>query len=315
LSYCCGPKACSVTLRNDALELPRLDLDFMEWFVSFWATYNTLVFSTGTNVLLALSIYLTLACGLLTVANAAFMALGAYTAALLTLEIGIPFGLALLAGIVLPAFVALLMGGPTLRLSGVYLAMATLAFGEVVRIVILNADHLTGGALGLNGIPQLTQGFHVAASLAVTLYLVLRLANSRVGRVMTAICQDETAAELVGVDVRAYKLLVFVLGAGLAGLAGGLNAHFTFFISPNEFGFERAVEILAMGVLGGTGSPWGAVIGGVLITLLPEVLRGLGQYRPLISGAVLIVVILYSPKGIWELLRRSGETVRAQTVT
>ena len=283
----------------------------MEWLIDFWATYNTLVFSTGTNVLLALSIYLTLACGLLTVANAAFMALGAYTAALVTLETGIPFGLALLAGVLLPALVALLIGRPTLRLSGIYLAMATLAFGEVVRIMILNSANLTGGALGLNGIPQLTQGFHVAASLAITLYLVIRLANSRIGRIMTAICQDETAAELVGVDVRAYKLLVFVLGAGLAGLAGGLNAHFTFFISPNEFDFERAVEILAMGVLGGTGSPWGAVIGGVLITLLPEFLRGLGQYRPLINGAVLIVVILYSPQGIWELLRSARGTARA----
>ena len=282
----------------------------MEWFISFWATYNTLVFSTGTNVLLALSIYLTLACGLLTVANAAFMALGAYTAALLTLEIGTPLGLALLAGVLLPALVALLIGRPTLRLSGIYLAMATLAFGEVVRIMILNADNLTGGALGLNGIPQLTQGFHVAAAVAITLYLATRLAHSRVGRIMTAICQDETAAELAGVDVRAYKLLAFVLGAGLAGLAGGLNAHFTFFISPDEFGFERAVEILAMGVLGGTGSPWGAVIGGVFITLLPEFLRGLGHYRPLINGAVLILIILYSPKGIWELLRRARGTAR-----
>ena len=120
---------------------------------------------------------------------------------------------------------------------------------------------------------------------------------------MTAIRQDETATELVGLNVRAYKLFVFVLGGALAGLAGGLNAHFTFFISPNEFGFERAVEILAMGVLGGTGSPWGAVIGGVLITLLPELLRGLGHYRSLFNGAILIVIILYSPQGIWDLLR------------
>jgi branched-chain amino acid transport system permease protein len=89
----------------------------------------------------------------------------------------------------------------------------------------------------------------------------------------------------------------------LAGLAGGLNAHFTFFISPNEYGFDRGVEILAMGVLGGTGSPWGAVIGGVLITLLPELLRGLGNYRPLINGLILIVIILYSPRGIWDLTR------------
>lgn len=275
----------------------------MEWFESFWATYNTLVLSIGTNVLLALSIYLTLTTGLLTVANAAFMGIGAYTAGLLTTQVETPFLIALLLAALLPAAVALLIGGPTLRLSGVYLAMATLAFGEVVRIFILNAENLTGGALGLNGIPQLTGGFEVALTVGLTLYIFLRLARSRIGMTMTAISQDETATELMGVNVRGYKLFVFVLGAALAGLAGGLNAHFTFFISPGEYGFERAVEILAMGVLGGTGSPWGAVFGGVLITVLPELLRGLGHYRPLINGVILILIILYSPKGIWELLR------------
>jgi branched-chain amino acid transport system permease protein len=181
--------------------------------------------------------------------------------------------------------------------------MATLAFGEVVRIILLNAENLTGGALGLNGIPQLTGSSHVAVALAATLYVTLRCARSHIGRVTMAISQDETATEVMGLNVRAYKLLAFVLGAALAGLAGGLNAHFTFFISPNEYGFERGVEILAMGVLGGTGSPWGAVIGGVLITLLPELLRGLGHYRPMINGVILIVIILYSPKGIWDLTR------------
>lgn len=282
----------------------------MEWLESFWATYSTLVLSIGTNVLLALSIYLTLATGLLTVANAAFMGIGAYTAGLLTTQLGMPFSIALILGSLLPALVALAIGRPTLRLSGVYLAMATLAFGEVVRILILNAEGLTGGALGLNGIPQLTQWFDVALAVALTLFVLLRLARSRIGRNMEAICQDETATELMGLNVGAHKLFVFVLGGVLAGLAGGLNAHFTFFISPNEYGFERAVEILAMGVLGGTGSPWGAVIGGLLITLLPELLRGLGHYRPLINGVILILIILYSPKGIWDLLRPDREPTR-----
>src|SRR6266576_492593 len=283
----------------------------MEWLDSFWATYSTLVLSVGTNILLALSIYLTLACGLLTVANAAFMGLGAYTAALLTLNTGTPFFPTLVAGGLLPAAIALLIGGPTLRLSGVYLAMATLAFGEVVRILILNAGDLTGGALGLNGIPQLTGCLDVALAVAVALYIFVRLAHSRIGRTITAICQDEVATEVMGLNVRAYKLFSFVAGAVLAGLAGALNAHLTFFISPNEYGFERGVEILAMGVLGGTGSPWGAVLGAVLITMLPELLRGLGHYRPLINGVILIVIILYSPKGIWHLLQfASRSTVR-----
>jgi branched-chain amino acid transport system permease protein len=278
----------------------------MESLDSFWATYNTLVLSVGTNVVLALSIYLTLSCGLLTVANAAFMAIGAYSSALLTMHTGTPFLLALVLGSSLSALVAIVIGHPTLKLSGVYLAMATLAFGEVVRIFILNAEDLTGGALGLNGIPQLASGFSVAGFLVGALYVLLRVSRSRLGRTMAAIRQDEIATEVMGINVRAYKLFAFVMGAALAGLAGGLHAHFTFFISPNEYGFDRGVEILAMGVLGGTGSPWGAVLGGTLITLLPELLRGLGHYRPLINGIILIVIILYSPKGIWDLIRARG---------
>jgi branched-chain amino acid transport system permease protein len=283
----------------------------MEWLETFWATYSTLALSIGTNILLALSIYLTLSCGLLTVANAAFMGIGAYTAAILTLNADAPFALALLAGPLLAAAAALVIGRPTLRLSGVYLAMATLAFGEVVRILILNAEDLTGGALGLNGIPQLTGVLHVIFAVAASLYVLLRLAHSRFGRAMAAIRQDEIATEMLGLNVRAYKLFCFVAGAGLAGLSGALNAHFTFFIGPNEFGFERAVEILAMGVLGGVSSPWGAALGAVLITLLPEILRGLGHYRPLINGLILIVIILYSPNGIWTLLQSAARRARA----
>lgn len=280
----------------------------MEWLDNFWATYNTLVLSIGTNVLLALSIYLTLSCGLLTVANGAFMAIGAYSSALLTLHTETSFFPALVLGSLLPALVALVIGRPTLKLSGVYLAMATLAFGEVVRIAILNTEDLTGGALGLNGIPQLTSWFSVALAVIGSVYVLLRSAHSRLGRTMAAIRQDEVATEMIGINVRAYRLFAFVVGAALAGLAGGLNAHFTFFISPNEYGFDRGVEILAMGVLGGTGSPWGAVLGGVLITLLPEFLRGLGDYRPLINGIILILIMLYSPTGLWgliQLVRRS----------
>lgn len=283
----------------------------MEWLDNFWSTYSTLVLSTGTNVLLALSIYITLACGLLSVANAGFMAIGAYSAALLTLHTATPLPLALIVGAVAAATMALVIGVPTLRLSGVYLAMATLAFGEVVRILILNAEDLTGGALGLNGIPQLVGLFEVIISVTLALYIFLRLAHSQVGRSMTAISQDEIATEVMGLNVRAYKLFCFVVGAALAGLAGALNAHFTFFISPNEYGFERAVEILAMGVIGGVSSPWGAVLGGSLITTLPELLRGMGRYRPLINGAILIIIILYSPKGLWDGLRSVLRRARA----
>jgi branched-chain amino acid transport system permease protein len=129
----------------------------MEWFDNFWSVYSNLVLTLGINALLALSIYLTLSCGLLAMANAAFMGIGAYTSALLTMSAEMPFPVALLGGMLAPAVVAVVIGRPTLRLSGVYLAMATLGFGEVVRVLILNTENWTGGALGLNGIPQLTQ--------------------------------------------------------------------------------------------------------------------------------------------------------------
>lgn len=271
----------------------------MEWLDSFWSTYNTLIYSIGVHALLALSIWLTLACGLLSMANAAFMGIGAYVAALLSLNAGWPFAAVLAASAAAPALVALIIGIPTLRLSGVYLAMATLAFGEVVRITVLNLD-ITGGPEGLNGIPQSTQGWHIVAILAFVVYGLARMQRSRVGRAFESIREDEVAASLMGIDVARYKLFAFVLGAAMAGLAGGLNAHFTFFISPREYGFENAVDILTMAVLGGTGSLIGPMLGAAILTLLPELLRFLHEFRGVFNGVVLVLVVLFLPKGIWE---------------
>ena len=275
----------------------------MEWltgnFGDFWSTYSTLVFSVGVHALLALSIWLTLSCGLLSLANAAFMGIGAYVSALLTLNLDWSFPSVLLAGGLAPALVALIIGAPVLRLSGVYLAMATLAFGEVVRITVLNLE-ITGGPEGLNGIPLATEGWHIALILGVTIYGLARLRRSKVGRAFEAIKEDEIAARLMGINVDRYKLLAFTLGGFIAGIAGALNAHFTFFISPREYGFENAVDILTMAVLGGTSSLVGPMLGGTILTLLPELLRSLHDFRSLVNGAVLVLVVLFLPKGIWE---------------
>jgi len=198
-----------------------------------------------------------------------------------------------------PAAVACVIGRPTLRLSGVYLAMATLAFGEVVRIAIINTDDLTGGALGLNGIPPLTQWWHVLGALVVVLFVLARLRRSRIGRAFEAIKEDETAAGLMGIAVDGHKMLAFALGAAIAGLAGALNAHLTFFIGPQEFGFDRGVEILTMTILGGVNSLFGPVVGAVIVTLLPELLRGLKDYRAVFNGLILVVIVLFLPKGLW----------------
>lgn len=271
----------------------------MEGFSDFWSTYSTLIFTVGINALLALSIWLTLACGLLSLANAAFMGIGAYTAALLTLQLGWPFPVVLAAGTVAPAVVALIIGVPTLRLAGVYLAMATLAFTEMTRVIILNLN-VTGGPEGLNGIPLLTEWWHIVLAVAVVVYGLARLRRSRVGRAFEAIREDEVAARLMGIDVDRHKLFAFTLGAMIAGLAGALNAHYTFFISPGEYGFENAVDILTMAVLGGISSLAGPVLGSTILTLLPELLRFLQGYRLAVNGAILVLVVLFLPSGLWD---------------
>lgn len=281
-----------------------------EFLDGFWATYSTLVLSLGVNALLALSIYITLSCGLLSLANAAFMGIGAYAAALLTLQAEAPFGIALAGGAAAPALVALLIGIPTLRLSGVYLAMATLGFGEVVRVAILNME-ITGGPLGLNGIPLLTEWWHVAVALLLVLYGLARLRRSKIGRAFEAIKEDEVAARLMGIDVTASKLQAFTLGAMIAGLAGALNAHFTFFLSPREYGFENAVDILTMAVLGGPASLVGPVAGAGILTLLPELLRDLKEFRLVTNGLILVLVVLFMPRGLWDPRRWSSRRSKA----
>ncbi|WP_395348349.1 branched-chain amino acid ABC transporter permease [Variovorax sp. UC122_21] len=275
----------------------------MEALDNFWSVYSNLVLSLGINGLLALSIWLTLACGMLALANAAFMGIGAYAASILTLNYGVPFPVAIAAGMAAPALVAFAIGKPTLRLSGVYLAMATLAFGEVVRIAVLNAESLTGGALGLNGIPQSTEWWHVALALVLVLLVLWRIRRSKVGRAFEAIKEDETAAGLMGIDVAGHKMLAFVLGGAIAGLAGTLNAHLTFFIGPSEYGFNRAVDILTMAILGGIGGLTRPVLGGTILTLLPEMLRGLGAFRLVVNGFILVLIVLFLPKGIWDPAR------------
>jgi branched-chain amino acid transport system permease protein len=270
----------------------------VDTLATYWAVYGNVALSMGTNMLLALSIYVTLSCGMLAMANAAFMGIGAYSAAYVTVNHGLPLPLALALGVVMPSAVAYVIGKLTLRLSGVYLAMATLGFGEVVRVGILIAEPWTGGALGLNGIPQLAQWWHVALAVFVTAGLLWRLRSTKAGRAFDAIREDEVAAGMMGVHVSAYKLSAFVAGAAIAGLAGGLNAHLTFFIGPQEYGFDRGVEILTMTVLGGITGPLGPIVGSAVMTVLPEALRFLSDFRLIVNGLALIIITLFLPLGI-----------------
>ncbi|MCK6580935.1 MAG: branched-chain amino acid ABC transporter permease [Anaerolineae bacterium] len=261
------------------------------------------------NAILGLSIYLTLYTGMFSLANAGFMAVGAFTGVILTQEAGLPLGIGVLGGMALAGLVAIPIGLPVLRLHDIYLAIATIGFGEVVRILILNFDPLmssltgqtvalTGGALGIKGIPKIAETWHLLLFLGIAVYCIARLHRSRFGRAMAAVRQDERVAANMGVNVVYVKNLVFVLSAILAGGAGALSGHLTRIISPDGYGFDQAVQILAFAVLGGTGSIAGPIVGGIVLTGLPEVLRFASQYRGVINGLVLLLMIVYVPGGL-----------------
>ncbi len=283
-------------------------------FGSFFLTYQSLFAFIGLNGLLALSVYCTLCCGQLSLANAGFMAIGAYTGALLTQNAHAPFPLALLAGAVLPAMIAVPLGLPVLRLRGVFLAIATIGFGEVVRLAFVNWSY-TNGALGLVAIPQKTRLWMIWVALAAVMFALARLRGSRTGYALEAIREDEAAARTMGIASTHYKLSMFVLGAAIAGFAGVLEAHLTYMVAPNGYGFSRAVDMLVYAVVGGDAVFYGPVAGAAFLTVLPEGLRGAGRalglspgpLRLFLNGAILLAVILFLPNGIVSLPRTLRE--------
>jgi branched-chain amino acid transport system permease protein len=267
-------------------------------------SYSNVINLLGINALLALSIYITLACGLFTLANAAFLGVGAYTAALLTLHEHWPFALVVLVGGIVAALISLPLGLPVLRLRGIFLAIATIGFGEALRIFFVNWS-FAGGALGLVGVPPLTAWWQVYLLLLLLLFIFWRVRGSRFGYAIEAIREDETSAQTMGINTVYYKLLTFSAGAFIAGVAGGLQAHLFLIVDPRDFGYQRAVDILSYAVVGGLGGFAGPVFGAGLITLLPEFLRSLtslgispGAVRQFVSGLVLLLVILYLPGGL-----------------
>ena len=268
-----------------------------DWLDDLLWTYQNLVYALGVNGLLALSMYVVLAVGQLSLGQAAFMGLGAYSSALMTLKLGLPFWAVLPLSVVTPVLFALAVGGPTLRLSGVYLAIATIGLGEVLRAVYLNVDYF-GGALGLSGIPNRAETWMIYGLLALAVVALWLVGRSRIGRAMEAIREDETAAAVMGVPVARYKLAVLVASAALAGVAGCLSAHVSSFIGPNEYGFEPAVTILSYALLGGIGNPVAPVLGAWVLTLLPELLRGVSDFRGVLNGLIIVAAVLFLPNGL-----------------
>lgn len=271
---------------------------------NFMFSYQAVIFAVGINGLLALSMYAVLAVGQLSLGQAAFMGIGAYVSALLTINLDWPFPAVLLAAMLVPALLALLIGGPTLRLTGVYLALATIAIVEILRI-FLNASSYTGGALGLSGIPNKTSVALIYGSLAVVLAGFVLVARSRLGRAMEAVREDEIAAGVMGINLPAIKLGALIVSAMIAGLAGALNAHANSFIGPNDYSFEHAVTIISFALLGGIGSPFGPVLGAAILTLLPEFLTSLQDFKLVVNGFIIVVAVLYMPRGLltWRIGR------------
>jgi branched-chain amino acid transport system permease protein len=264
--------------------------------------------NAGINVIIALSLNLISGfTGQLAMGQAGFMAIGAYTTAVLVMQFHTPLVVAILAGGMVTACFGFVIGFPTLRLRGDYLAIVTLGFGEIIRVIMINLERLTGGAAGLKGIPPFTEDIllspvvsflWVFSFLIVTIIVISNLIKSSHGRAIISIREDEIAANSMGIDVFYYKMYAFIMSAFFAGVGGGLYALFFGYLNPTMFNFLKSVDFLVIVVLGGMGSITGTVITGFILTYLQEFLRILQDYRLVIYPLLLILMMLFRPSGI-----------------
>ncbi|MGN0054960.1 MAG: branched-chain amino acid ABC transporter permease [Atopobiaceae bacterium] len=282
----------------------------------------TVLEQVGVNIIMAASLNIATGyLGQLPLGHAGFMSIGGYSCAILFMNLMPAFGLnaravatgspmailllviCLLFGGVMAAIAGLIIGIPALRLKGDYLAIITLGFAEIIRVVMLNIDsvvgfELTGGAKGLTGIPSYTNFLNTFVIVAIVLFLIHTMMKSRHGRAILAIRDNEIAAEASGVNTTYYKTLAFVVSAFFAGIAGGLYAGCVGVMMPAKFGFMKSIEILVMVVLGGMGSMLGSVLSATVLTILPEALRAFADYRMIVYSVVLILVMIFRPQGL-----------------
>ncbi len=302
--------------------LPTLKIPVIDTPGSDFA--SVLFFPVGIYVLIALGLNVVVGeAGLLDLGYVAFFAIGGYAMALLGTETGIPFFVILPLGILASMVGGLILGTPTLRLRGDYLAIVTLGFGEIIRIIARNTDAI-GGPRGINQIPHppsfggLTFSvvdpkpyYWLLLVLIILVALLVRnLQRSRVGRAWTAIREDEDAAELMGVPTFKYKLWAFAIGAGIGGSGGVMYASKVISITPDNFLFILSILFLSAVVLGGSGNMPGVVLGAVVVAYLPERFRGFAEYRVLVFGAVLVAMMVFRPQGLLPSRRRTAELRR-----
>ena len=279
--------------------------------------YLGIAVDVGINIILAVSLNLINGhTGQFSLGHAGFMAVGGYTAAKLTLVFGaaLPpaaqpflFAGALLAGGLVAALAGLFVGVPSLRLRGDYLAIVTLGFGEIIRVIFQTSEFF-GAATGLTGISKLTTFGWAWALAAVTVYVVACLVNSTYGRGFIAVHDDEIAASAMGINTVRYKVTAFVVGAFFAGIAGGLYAHHKLVLKPDGFDFIKSIEIVVMVILGGMGRTAGVICAAVILTILPELLRGVAEYRMIIYALLIIGLMLTRPQGLFTFGKKGAQS-------
>jgi branched-chain amino acid transport system permease protein len=252
----------------------------------------------GINIILAVSLNLiTGFTGQFSLGHAAFMAIGAYASGIMTAKLGQPFIVGVAVAALSASLAGLLIGIPTLRLRGDYLAIATLGFGEIIKIIGLNNDYV-GGAIGLNDIPRYTNWTWLYFSVIATIFIISNFVKSYHGRACISIREDEIAAEAMGVNTTYYKILAFVIGAFFAGIAGALYANYFYFIKPDTFGFMKSIDILVIVVFGGMGSITGSIVGAVILSVISSFLQGFPELRMVIYAVILFLIMVYRPQGV-----------------
>jgi len=263
----------------------------------------------GVNILMALSVYAIVMADQVSLGNAGFMAIGAYTSAYLSVKLGMPIFPALLIGALAASFIGLLIGIPLLRLEGLYFVMGTFGFGEVVRTFFMIFEP-TGGAYGFRGPVGATMPM-IYGWVLVLIILFWLLSRSRLGRSLDALRDDAEVASSIGLNVTLLKLGVFWLGSFTAGIAGGLYAHYMFYIESGNFHILVSAMAILCVILGGMYTFWGALLGGVIFSILPEALRFMGGWRLSVYGSVLVLMMIFRPSGIISrhMVRNAGEWV------
>ncbi len=272
--------------------------------IAFFAAHSKVIDQIGINALLAVSLMISLRAGQLALAQVAFMGIAAYAGSIGAINYGWNLPLSMAVGALCAMGAAALLALPIARLRGVFLAIATIGFGEVARIVEINVP-ITGGAEGLSNVPNDANTAWIYGALAVALAGLFAFSRGPWVLALDAVREDEIAARGCGIDVGAVRLYALIAGGAVAGCAGVLYAHANFFITPSDFGFSRMEQVLVYSVIGGTTSAVGSTLGAAAMTILPEAIRFLHDYREVTTGALLLAFILFAPRGLAGLWQRT----------